>query len=114
MISLTDAAFSMTARISAGPWSQWKTEAEDEANTKWHSELIADLAPFNSGYYIGESNTVEKPSNTPSAFLPENWKRLANLRDNMIQTAFSSVISMALSVVSRRKPPATILISLAG
>ena len=30
---------------------------------------------------IGESNTVEKPSNAPSAFLPENWKRLADLRD---------------------------------
>jgi hypothetical protein len=43
--------------------------------------LIADLAPFNNGYYIGESNTVEKPSNAPSAFLPENWQWLADLRD---------------------------------
>ena len=71
----------MTARIYAGPWSQWKSAGEDEANTKWHNALIADLAPFNSGYYIGESNTVEKPSNAPGAFLPENWKRLADLRD---------------------------------
>jgi FAD/FMN-containing dehydrogenase len=71
----------MTARIYGGPWSQWRSDGEDEANTKWHNALIDDLAPFNSGYYIGEANTVEKPSKTPSAFLPENWKRLADLRD---------------------------------
>jgi FAD/FMN-containing dehydrogenase len=79
--ALPDAAFSMTARIYGGPWSQWRSDGEDEANTKWHNALIDDLAPFNSGYYIGEANTVEKPSKTPSAFLPENWKRLADLRD---------------------------------
>jgi hypothetical protein len=49
--ALPDAVFSMTARIYAGPSSQWKSEGEDEANTKWHNALIADLAPFNNGYY---------------------------------------------------------------
>jgi len=78
---LSDAAFSMTARIYAGPWTMWTEPADDEANTVWHRALIADLAPFNCGYYIGESNTVEKPVNAPGAFLPENWKRLAELRD---------------------------------
>jgi hypothetical protein len=57
--------------------------------------VIADLAPRNSGYYIGESNTVERPSRAPSAFLPENWKRLADRREKYIRTAFSSVTSMA-------------------
>jgi hypothetical protein len=57
--------------------------------------VIADLAPRNSGYYIGESNTVERPSRAPNAFLPENWKRLADRREKYIRTAFSSVTSMA-------------------
>ena len=56
-------------------------EAVEDFMTTPSDALIADLAPLNSGYYIGESNTVEKPSNAPSAFLPENWKRLADLRD---------------------------------
>jgi hypothetical protein len=47
--ALPDAAFSMTARIYGGPWSQWRSDGEDEANTKWHNALINDLAPFNSG-----------------------------------------------------------------
>jgi FAD/FMN-containing dehydrogenase len=79
--ALSDTAFSMTARIYGGPWTMWTEPADDEANTVWHRALIADLAAFNCGYYIGESNTVEKPVNVPGAFLPENWKRLADLRD---------------------------------
>ncbi len=79
--ALSDTAFSMTARIYGGPWTMWTEPADDEANTVWHRALIADLAAFNCGYYIGESNTVEKPINVPGAFLPENWKRLADLRD---------------------------------
>jgi len=76
-----DMAYSMTARVYGGPWSMWKHAAEDAANTAWHDECAGLLRPFNIGYYIGESDTVRRPSNAVEAMKPQNWERLATLRD---------------------------------
>ncbi len=78
---LPDAAYSMSAKVYGGPWTMWWDEAGDQANTEWHHECAALLRPFNTGYYIGESDTVVRPSNAVQAFKPENWQRLADLRD---------------------------------
>ena len=75
-----DAAYSMSSRVYGGPWTMWKEAGDDAANARWHDECAALLRPFNVGYYIGESDTVGRPSNAVQAFSPENWKRLADLR----------------------------------
>ena len=59
----------------------WWDAADDKANADWHHELINMLRPYNVGYYIGESNMVERPATAVEAFAPENWQRLADLRD---------------------------------
>ena len=59
----------------------WKDAADDATNSQWHDECIARLRPFNVGYYVGESDTVQRPSNAVQSLSPENWKRLADLRD---------------------------------
>jgi FAD/FMN-containing dehydrogenase len=59
----------------------WKDAADDTANSQWHDECTALLMPFNIGYYVGESDTVHRPSNAVQSLSPENWKRLADLRD---------------------------------
>jgi FAD/FMN-containing dehydrogenase len=74
-------ALSMTSKVYGGPWTMWKDAKDDEANAQWHNELTALLRPYNTGYYIGESNTVLRPATAVQAFLPENWQRLADLRD---------------------------------
>ncbi|MGA2053001.1 MAG: FAD-binding oxidoreductase [Opitutales bacterium] len=76
-----DGAYSMNAPILGGPWTQWKTAGEDEANSAWHDECVARLKPFVKGYYIGESDSVSAPSSATRAFSSDNWKRLADLRD---------------------------------
>jgi FAD/FMN-containing dehydrogenase len=76
-----ESAFSMSAPILGGPWTQWKTAGEDAANSAWHDVCVARLKPFVSGYYIGESDTVSAPSAATLAFSVDNWKRLADLRD---------------------------------
>ena len=76
-----DTAYSMTARVYGGPWTMWKHAPEDLANSQWHEECTALLRPFNIGYYVGESDTVGRPSNAVQSMSPENWKRLADLRD---------------------------------
>ena len=35
----------------------------DAANSQWHDECTALLRPFNIGYYVGESDAVNRPSN---------------------------------------------------
>lgn len=73
-------ALSMSAKVYGGPWTMWWDAKDDQANTHWHHTLTALLRPHNAGYYIGESNTVECPSNAVQAYSPENWQRLADLR----------------------------------
>jgi len=75
-----DMALSMSAKVYGGPWTMWWDEKDDQANTDWHREFTALLRPYNVGYYIGESNTVERPSNAVQAYSPENWHKLADLR----------------------------------
>src|SRR6478735_7779754 len=76
-----DAAYSMSSRVYGGPWTMWKDAADDAVNSQWHDECTALLRPFNIGYYVGESDTVHRPSNAVQSLSPENWKRLADLRD---------------------------------
>ena len=71
----------MSSRVYGGPWTMWKDAADDATNSQWHDECIARLRPFNVGYYVGESDTVHRPSNAVESVSPENWKRLADLRD---------------------------------
>lgn len=74
-------AYSMSSKVYGGPWTMWQDEADDRSNSDWHRQCIEKLRPYNIGYYIGESDTVERPATAVQAFSPENWQRLADLRD---------------------------------
>ncbi len=76
-----DMACSISSRVYGGPWTTWWDAADDGANADWHQEATAALRPYAVGTYIGESNTVERPSNAVEAFTPEKWQRLCALRD---------------------------------
>jgi FAD/FMN-containing dehydrogenase len=78
-----DRAYSMSSRVYGGPWTMWRDAADDAANTEWHDALTASLRPFNVGCYVGESDTVRRPSNAVQAFSPESWQRLADLRGRL-------------------------------
>jgi FAD/FMN-containing dehydrogenase len=78
---LPDTAFSMSAKIYAGPWTMWKDEADDDANTAWHNECVKLLQPHIYGHYVGESDTVTYPAHAVGCFSSANWHRLADLRD---------------------------------
>lgn len=77
----TRTALSASGKIYGGPWTMWWDAADDEANIAWHRKLIETLRPHNAGYYIGESNAVDRPATAAEAFATENWQRLADLRD---------------------------------
>lgn len=79
----TNTALSMSGKVYGGPWTMWRNAADDQINADWHHHLITTIRPFNVGYYLGESNTVERPSNAVQAFAPENWQRLAELREQL-------------------------------
>ncbi|MEH3145653.1 MAG: FAD-binding oxidoreductase [Methylobacterium frigidaeris] len=76
-----DMACSISARVYGGPWTMWWDARDDASNAAWHREMIETLRPYNIGYYIGETNTVERPSSATQAFTPEKWQRLCALRD---------------------------------
>lgn len=73
-------ALSMSGRVYGGPWTMWWDAKDDQTNAEWHRKLIETLRPHNVGYYIGESNTVDRPATAVEAFAPANWQRLADLR----------------------------------
>lgn len=73
-------SYSMAAKVYGGPWTMWWDEKDDAANADWHHRCIELLRPHNVGYYIGESNTVERPETAREAFSPESWQRLGDLR----------------------------------
>ncbi|HEY8901653.1 MAG TPA: FAD-binding oxidoreductase [Chthoniobacterales bacterium] len=73
-------AYSMHARIYGGPWTMWTDAADDAVNSEWHRELVERLDPLVAGFYVGESDTVGRPSNARRAFSSESWARLAELR----------------------------------
>lgn len=75
-----DMALSMHASVYGGPWTMWWDAEDDQANSDWHRDLITTLRPFNLGYYLGESDTVERPANVVEAFTAEKWKKLCALR----------------------------------
>jgi FAD/FMN-containing dehydrogenase len=77
---LPDAAFSMSAKVYGGPWTQWTDPAGDDANIAWHSGCVDLLEPLSVGHYIGESDTVGHPEFAERSFSPSSWKKLAELR----------------------------------
>ena len=76
-----DMALSMHSKVYGGPWTMWWDEKDDSANADWHQAMITTLRPFNIGYYVGETNTVERPATAVEAFLPWKWQKLCELRE---------------------------------
>ena len=76
-----DMALSMSSKVYGGPWTMWRDADDDQVNADWHQEMIATLRPYNIGYYIGETNTVERPASAVQAFSPTKWQKLCALRD---------------------------------
>jgi FAD/FMN-containing dehydrogenase len=77
---LPDAAFSMSAKVYGGPWTQWDEPADDEANSDWHDGCVDRLAPLAVGHYVGESDTAGRPEFAEGSFSRASWERIAELR----------------------------------
>lgn len=75
-----DAAFSMTGKLYGGAWTMWEDPADDTVNADWHSETMRLLKPYVAGHYISETDTVTHPEYAQRSYTPENWQRLAELR----------------------------------
>lgn len=75
-----DAAFSMTGKLYGGPWTMWEDAADDELNAAWHQELMRLLEPYVAGHYVSETDTVTHPEYAQRSYSPQNWARLAELR----------------------------------
>ncbi|MCW6509991.1 FAD-binding oxidoreductase [Lichenifustis flavocetrariae] len=76
-----DMARSMSAKVYGGPWTMWQEAKDDQANTDWHQAMITTLRPYNVGYYISESNSVERPASVVESFTAEKWQKLSDLRE---------------------------------
>lgn len=77
---LPDAAFSMSAKIYGGPWTQWTEPADDASNLEWHAGCVERLGPLAAGHYVGESDTVGHPEFAEGSYSAVNWEKLAELR----------------------------------
>ena len=77
---LTDAAFSMSAKLYGGPWTMWQSAGDDAANSAWHDKCVKLLAPHVCGHYVSESNTVLHPEFARGAFKKANWDKLQRLK----------------------------------
>lgn len=75
-----DAAFCMNGHYYGGPWTMWKTEAEDGPNRAWQKKCIELLKPFTAGHYVSESDTVTYPDHAVNAYTKANWEKIAELR----------------------------------
>lgn len=77
---LTDAAFSMTARLYGGPWTMWKEAKDDAENIAWHEKCVEIMLPMVCGHYVSESDTVAHPDFAKASFVDANWHKLNELK----------------------------------
>lgn len=59
---------------------QWREAKDDAANDRWYEEFNKILAPYAMSHYINQTDNERHPERIMNCFSPENWQRLATLR----------------------------------
>jgi FAD/FMN-containing dehydrogenase len=75
-----DMAYSLAAPLYIGCFTIWDHAADDEANQRWHRELLQSLAPITRGHYMGETDLLASPTRAAESLAPGVWERLQAVR----------------------------------
>lgn len=76
-----DAAFSpAAARAAVLTYAVWKHQRDDAVNVEWSRQLIAELEPHASGFYVGETDLLASADRARRSFAEPNWLRINDLR----------------------------------
>jgi len=75
-----DGAFPSWTRLYVAGYAVWDAARDDDANARWHADLVGRLALFARGHYVGESDLVTWPARARGSYTPTAWARLAAVR----------------------------------
>ena len=54
----------------------WENPEADEANQRWHRDMLRSLEPVTRGYYMGETDLTASPTRARDSLTPGVWERL--------------------------------------
>jgi FAD/FMN-containing dehydrogenase len=80
--SARDMAYSLAAPLYVGCFTIWDHADADEANQRWHRELLQSLAPVTRGHYMGETDLLASPRRAADSLAPGVWERLQTIRQH--------------------------------
>jgi FAD/FMN-containing dehydrogenase len=75
-------AYSLAAPLYVGCFTIWDHADADEANQRWHRELLQSLAPVTRGHYMGETDLLASPRRAADSLAPGVWERLQTIRQH--------------------------------
>jgi FAD/FMN-containing dehydrogenase len=78
--SAPEMAYSMAAPLYIGCYSVWDNAENDEANERWHHEMMRSLEPIARGHYMGETDLLASPTRAAESLAPGVWERLQAIR----------------------------------
>lgn len=78
--SAREMAYSMAAPLYIGSFTIWDKPEDDEANQRWHREMLRSLEPVTRGHYMGETDLTASPTRARDSLAPGVWARLQEIR----------------------------------
>ena len=78
--SARDMAYSLAASLYIGSFTIWENADDDEANRRWHREMLQSLEPVTRGHYMGETDLLASPTRAADSLAPGVWERLQSIR----------------------------------
>lgn len=78
--SARDMAYSMAAPLYIGSFTIWENPEDDEANQRWHREMLRSLQPVTRGHYMGETDLTASPTRARDSLGPGVWERIQEVR----------------------------------
>jgi hypothetical protein len=71
---------SLAAPLYIGCYSVWDNADDDEANERWHREILKSLEPITRGHYMEETDLLASPTRAAESLAPGVWERLKTIR----------------------------------
>ncbi|HEX5490187.1 MAG TPA: FAD-binding oxidoreductase [Candidatus Udaeobacter sp.] len=78
--SAREMAYSMAAPLYIGSFTIWENPEDDEANQRWHRDMLRSLEPVTRGHYMGETDLTASPTRARDSLAPGVWERLKAIR----------------------------------
>ena len=75
-----DMAYSMAAPLYIGSFTIWENPEDDEANQRWHRDMLRSLEPVTRGHYMGETDLTASATRARDSLAPGVWERLKAIR----------------------------------